>query len=165
MGAIVGGVIGGSILICILFIAIPLCICCCKSAGKTSSHNQGIGLATTAVHPPHTAAALVAETKLVSTQQQVPPPSFIDNTNVTLAYPATGYVQQPLPPPSDPPPAYPATGYALFENVPQQPQQIYPTEQMGYPPVGYPVQGYGYLPPVGYPVQGGYHPAGGPYGP
>ena len=110
VGAIIGGTIGGSILLCILFTAIPLCICYCMNAGKKSSHNQNIRLPSTAVHPPQTAdARLVADTKF--TQQQVPAP----------AYPAAGYIQQPLPPqgPSlGPPPAYPATEYEL---VAQQP--------------------------------------------
>ena len=147
VGAIVGGTIGGIILLCILFTAIPLCISYCMSAGKKSSYNQSIGLASTVVHPPQTAdARLVAETKF--TQQQVPPPSEFGYTS---AYPATGYIQQPLPPPTaidqplGPPPAYPATEYEL---VAQQ-----PSAQMGYPPVGYPVQCYGYPAPVGYPVQ------------
>ena len=150
VGAIIGGTIGGSILLCILFTAMLLCICCCMSAGKKSSYNQNIGLASTAVHRPQTAdARLVAETKF--TQQQVPPP----------AYPAAGYIQQPLPPPGPPlgpPPAYPATEYVLVDNpapyFPQQPFLMpHPTAQMGYPPVGYPVQDYGYPAPVGYPVQ------------
>ena len=149
VGAIVGGTIGGSILLCILLIALPLCICCCMSAGKRSSYNQNIGLASTAVHHSQTAdARLVAETKF--TQQQVPPP----------AYPAAGYIQQPLLPPGPPlgpPPAYPATEYELVDNpapyLPQQPLMVHPTAQMGYPPVGYPVQGYVYPAPVGYPVQ------------
>ena len=134
VGAIVGGTIGG--IIFLLFIAIPLCICCCMSAGKKSSYNQSIGLASTAVHHPQTAdARLVADTKF--TQQQVTPPSF----GYTSAYPAAG---QPLPPPTaidhdqpcilGPPPAYPATEYELVDNP----------AQMGYPPVGYPVQSYEY---------------------
>ena len=126
------------------------------SASKRSSYNQSIGLASTAVHHPQTADALVTETKF--TQQQIPPPSF----GYTSAYPAAGYIQQrPLPPPGPPlgpPPAYPATEYELVDNpapyLPQQPYLIvHPTTQMGYPPVGYPVQGYGYPAPVGYPVQ------------
>ena len=150
VGAIVGGTIGGSILLCILFTAIPLCICCCMSARKRSSYNQSIGLASTAIHHPQTTDALVAETKF--TQQQVPPP----------AYPEARYIQQPLlppvpGPPLGPPPAYPATEYELVDNpasyLPQQPLMLHPTAQMGYPPVGYPVQGYGYPAPVGYPVQ------------
>ena len=149
VGAVVG-IIGGIILLFILFIAILLCIYCCVSAGKRSSYNQSIGLASTAVHPPQTAdAGLVAETKF--TQQQVPPPSFGYIPDNISAYSEARYIQQPLLPPGPPlgpPPTYPATEYELVDNpapyLPQQPLMVQPTAQMEYPPVGYPVQGYGY---------------------
>ena len=150
VGAVVG-IIGGIILLFILFIAILLCICCCISAGKRSSYNQSIGLASTAaVHPPQTAdARLVADTKFT---QQVPPPSFEYIPDNISAYPEAHYIQQPLLPPGPllgPPPAYPATEYELVDNpapyLPQQPSlMLQPTAQMEYPPVGYPVQSYGY---------------------
>ena len=148
MGAIAGGIIGGIILL--LFIAIPLCICCCMYVVKKSSYNKSIGLASTQTQTD----ALGAETNLVSDGY------ISENTNITSAYPAAGYIQQPLPAidqPLGPPPTYPATGYVLVDNpapyLPQQPLMVHPTAQMGYPPVGYPVQGYGYPAPVGYPVQ------------
>ena len=142
--AIVGGTTAFIMVLCVLIIAIPLCICCCLGAvrhkGSYTPNSTVKGLPTTT-----TTTDVTTDTNNDYTGANAPFPS----KPPAVPYPAIRYPHN-----QENPALYPQQlprGY-----LPQQyagyPSDGYPPEEhAGYPPEGYPPEEHAGYPSEGYP--------------
>ena len=151
VGAIVGGVVAASIILCLLFIGIPVCICICLGVGvgaacKRSNLPRTTRVATTASSPPP-AANVVAPTTTAAppppAANVVAPTTTTSDKTAPPAYPGAAYslapypVQPSLSYPAQPPPPYPgqsSTPYPAQSSSPYPAQSSTPYPAQPYPP-------------------------------
>ena len=127
LGAIIGGVMACIVVICVLIIAIPLCICCYRGVGiggkcrkriYTPLSNVITDLSTTT-----TTTDVTTSTNMdCSSVSATSPPTAVPNFDPQQTSPATEYPQE------NPPPYSPQSS---GEHPPQQ--------QANSPPEGYPI--------------------------